>query len=123
MDLPEIQTERLLLRKVTLDDAEALFVSASDPAVARFTSWEPHDSVDETSSHLRFVIENYERGEPANWGVVFQESSRLIGMCGFEPGSWIPEYTRASLGYVIAREFWGRGLVPEAVRAVIRFGF
>ena len=36
---------------------------------------------------MRFVIENYERGEPANWGLVLRESDRLIGMCGFEPGT------------------------------------
>jgi len=67
-DLPEIETEKLLLRKVTLDDAEDLLSSASDPEVARHTTWEPYDSIEQVRSFLRSVIENYERGEPANWG-------------------------------------------------------
>ena len=44
-------------------------------------------------------------------------------MCGFMAGSGEPEYARASLGYAIAREYWGRGLTTEAVRAAIAFGF
>jgi len=123
VDLPEIQTERLLLRKVTPGDAEDLLAYVSDPEVARHTTWEPYDSIEQVRDHLRSVISNYERGEPANWGVTLRESGRLIGMCGFMAGSWEPEYARASLGYAIAREYWDRGLTTEAVRAAIAFGF
>jgi ribosomal-protein-alanine N-acetyltransferase len=123
VDLPEIQTERLLLRKVTPGDAEDMLAYISDPEVARHTTWEPYDSIEQVRDHLRSVISNYERGEPANWGVTLRESDRLIGMCGFMAGSWEPEYARASLGYAIAREYWDRGLTTEAVRAAIAFGF
>jgi len=123
VDLPEIETERLLLRKVSLDDAPDLLSSASDPEVARHTTWEPYDSIEQVRDFLRSVISTYERGEPANWGVTLRESGRLIGTCGFMADSWIPEYARVSLGYAIAREHWGRGLTTEAVRAAIAFGF
>ena len=123
VDLPEIQTERLLLRKVTPGDAEDMLAYISDPEVARHTTWEPYDSIEQVRDHLRSVISNYERGEPANWGVTLRESGRLIGMCGFMAGSWEPEYARASLGYAIAREYWDRGLTTEAMRAAIAFGF
>ncbi len=123
VDLPDIQTERLLLRKVTPGDAEDMLAYVSDPEVARHTTWEPYDSIEQVRDHLRSVISNYERGEPANWGVMLRESGRLIGMCGFMAGSWEPEYARASLGYAIAREYWDRGLTTEAVRAAIAFGF
>ena len=108
---------------MTLEDAEDMLAYVSDSEVARHTTWEPYDSVEQATGFLRFVIECYERGEPANWGVVLRESGRLIGMCGFMAGSWEPEYASASLGYAIAREHWGRGLTPEAVRAAIAFGF
>jgi ribosomal-protein-alanine N-acetyltransferase len=123
VDLPEIQTERLLLRKVTLDDAEDMLACFSDPEVARHTAWEAYDSIEQVRDRLRYVISNYEQGEPANWGLELRESGRLIGMCGFMAGSWVPEFARASLGYAIAREHWGRGLTTEAVRAAIAFGF
>ncbi|MBA3791001.1 MAG: GNAT family N-acetyltransferase [Rubrobacter sp.] len=83
VDLPETETERLLLRKVTLDDAEDLLAYVSDPEVARHTTWEPYDSIEEVRDFLGSVISNYECGEPANWGVTLRESDRLIGMCGF----------------------------------------
>lgn len=123
VDLPEIQTERLLLRKVALDDAEDMLAFVSDPEVARHTTWEPYDSIEQVRDRLRYKIETYERGEPTNWGLVLRESGRLIGACGFEPGSWAPEFARASLGYAIGREYWGRGLTAEAVRVAIAFGF
>lgn len=122
VDLPQMVTERLLLRKVTLDDAEDMLTYVSDPEVARYTTWEPYGSIEQVRSHLRSVIENYERGEPANRGVTLRESGHVVGMCGFMAGSWDPEFARASLGYVIAREYRGRGLIPEAVRAAIAFG-
>jgi len=122
-ELPDIQTERLLLRKVTIDDAPDLLVSTSDPEVARYTTWEPYDSVKQAEDFLRSVISNYERDEPANWGLELRENERFIGMCGFMADSWDPEHARASLGYAIGREHWGRGLVSEAVRAAIQFGF
>lgn len=122
-ELPQMQTERLLLRNVTLDDAPDLLVNASDPEVARYTTWEPYDSVEEARRFLESVISTYERGEPANWGLELKENGRFIGMCGFMADSWEPEYARASLGYAIGREYWGRGLVTEAVQAAIQFGF
>ena len=122
-ELPQIETERLLLRKVTIDDVPDLLATASDPEVARYTTWEPYDSVEEARRFLESVISNYELGEPANWGLELKENGKFIGMCGFMAGSWEPEYARASLGYAIGREYWGRALVTEAVRAAIEFGF
>ncbi len=122
-ELPRIETERLLLRKVTLDDAPDLLVNTSDPEIARYTTWEPYDSIEEARRFLGSVISNYERGEPANWGLELRESGRFIGMCGFMQDFWEPEYACASLGYAIGREHWGKGLTTEAVRAAIAFGF
>lgn len=122
-NLPEIETGRLRLRKLTPEDAAEVFAYASDPAVARHTSWEPYRSVEEVQGYLRRVVSFYEKGEPAGWGLELKESGRLVGTCGFEPGSWSFEHARISLGYVLAREHWGQGLMPEAVRATIAFGF
>jgi ribosomal-protein-alanine N-acetyltransferase len=121
-DLPEFRTERLLLRKLSPDDAREVFAYASDPEVARHTTWEAHRSVEESGEFLEKVAERYRLGSHASWGVVHEESGRLIGTCGFD-SSWAPAHNRAELGYVLSREFWGRGIMPEAARAVIGFGF
>ena len=119
-DLPELETERLLLRKMRPDDAEAMFAYASNPEVTRYVLWETHGSIKESEDFLRFANEGYERGDFGGWGVVLKTSGAFVGTCGLEAA---PEHSRAELGYVLAREHWGRGLMPEVVRRVIRFCF
>ncbi len=121
-DLPELETERLLLRKMRLDDAEAMFAYASDPEVTRYVLWDTHRSIEDSESFLRFAIEGYEKGDFGGWGVVLKDSGVFIGTCGLDAG-YAPEHARAELGYVLSREHWGKGLMPEAARAVIAFGF
>jgi [ribosomal protein S5]-alanine N-acetyltransferase len=121
-DLPELETERLLLRKMRLDDAEAMFAYASDPEVTRYVLWDTHRSVEDSEEFLRQATEGYERGDFGGWGVVLKDSGAFIGTCGIDAG-YAPEHARAELGYVLSREHWGRGLMSEAVREVIRFGF
>ena len=121
-DLPEIKTERLLLRKMNMDDAEDVFDYASDPEVARYVIWDAHRSIKDSESFLDLVVEGYRNGELGSWGMVDRESGKLIGTCGYD-GSWFPAHARAEIGYAISRQYWGRGLMPEAVTALLEFGF
>jgi ribosomal-protein-alanine N-acetyltransferase len=121
-DLPDLETERLLLRKMRLDDAEAVFAYASDPEVTRYVLWETHLSVEDSKKVLRLATEGYARGDFGGWGVVLKDDGAFVGTCGVDVG-YAPDHARAELGYVLSREHWGMGLMPEAVRAVIRFGF
>ena len=105
-----------------LDDAEAMFAYASDPEVARYVLWDTHRSIEDSESFLSFAMEGYERGDFGDWGVVLKDSGAFVGTCGMD-GGYAPEHARAEIGYVLSREHWGKGLMPEAVRAVIRFGF
>ena len=84
--------------------------------------FETHRSVEDSESFLRLALEGYERGDFGGWGVVLKDSGAFVGTCGLDAG-YVPEHARAELGYVLSREHWGRGLMPEAVRAVIRVGF
>jgi [ribosomal protein S5]-alanine N-acetyltransferase len=121
-DLPELETERLLLRKMHLDDAEAMFTYASDPEVTRYVLFETHRSVEDSKAFLRLAVEGYERGDFGGWGIVLKDSGAFVGTCGADV-DYAPEHARAELGYVLSREHWGKGLMTEAVQAVIRFGF
>src|SRR5829696_4024847 len=121
-DLPELETERLLLRKMHLDDAEAMFAYASDPEVTRYVLFETHRSVEDSKAFLRLATEGYERGDFGGWGVVLKDGGAFVGTCGVDV-NYAPEHARAELGYVLSRDHWGRGLMTEAVRAVISFGF
>ena len=121
-DLPELETERLILRSMRLDDAEAMHAYASDPEVTRYVLWDTHRSIEDSESFLRLVTEGYARGDFGGWGIVLREDGAFVGTCGLDAG-YAPEHARAELGYVLSREHWGKGLMTEAVRAVIAFGF
>lgn len=121
-DLPELETERLLLRKMRLADAPAVFAYASDPDISRYVSWETHRTVRDSEDFLRHVTGGYERGDLLAWGLVLKEDGAFVGTCGLDAG-YEPEHARAEMGYALSREHWGRGLMPEAVRTVLAFGF
>jgi RimJ/RimL family protein N-acetyltransferase len=120
-DLPILETERLILRKMTPDDAEAVFAYASDPEVTRYTAWDTHHTIEDSRAFLELVLGKYRSGGEPDWGVVYKDDHRFVGTCGF--ASWEAGHARAELGYVISRGYWGRGLMPEAVRTIIAFGF
>lgn len=105
---------------MTLDDADAVFNYASDPEVTRYVLWDTHRAVRDSEEFLRSAVKGGEAGQQADWGIVEKSSGRFVGACGLLP---VPEHSRAELGYVLSREYWGRGLMPEAVRAMIRFSF
>lgn len=119
--LPVVVTERLRLRPLRPEDAADLFAEAADPEVARYTAWAPHRSVADAEAVVATVLERYARGEPAPWGVEHTADGRLIGTCGFN--GWLPRHGRAEVSYALARPYWGRGLMPEALRAVLACGF
>jgi ribosomal-protein-alanine N-acetyltransferase len=120
-DLPTLVTDRLILRKMTPNDAEAVFAYASDPEVTRYVVWETHRSIEDSKALLDLVTSKYESGGEPEWGIVYKGDHRFVGTCGIV--SWEPYHARAELGYALSRDYWGRGFVAEAVRAMISFGF
>lgn len=120
IDIPEIETERLLLRKLTLDDVDDVFAYASDPEVAAMTTWEPHASRDDSLAFLTGVQRWYHDGDGGPWGIVIKDVGRVVGTVGLSVISW---HARAELGYAIGKQWWGRGITAEASRAVLRYGF
>jgi ribosomal-protein-alanine N-acetyltransferase len=120
-DLPTLGTERLILRKMVLNDAEAVFAYASNSEVSRYTLWETHRSIEDSRAFLEFATQKYENGGEPDWGIVYRGNGCLVGACGLV--NWEAEHARAEVGFVLSREYWGRGLMSEAVRAILRFGF
>jgi ribosomal-protein-alanine N-acetyltransferase len=120
-NLPEITTPRLLLRKFKRGDAAAVFAYASDPEVALYTLWDRHRDVKTTRKFVEMVLKAYKQGRPAPWAIVLRGEDRLIGAIGLR--NWVLEHARAEVGYVVAREHWGKGYASEALQAVLAFGF
>ena len=120
-ELPTLYTKSLMLRKITLEDAQDIFEYSKDPEVTRFVTWEPHKSIDDSINFLKSVIQRYENNEPSDWGIIYKENNKFIGTCGYV--LWVPVHSLAEIAYALSMEYWGKGLMTEAVKEVIKHGF
>ncbi|MBC8109018.1 MAG: GNAT family N-acetyltransferase [Anaerolineae bacterium] len=120
-DLPTLRTSRLILRKLTLDDARDMFAYASNPLMTRFTTWEAHKSIDDSRAFLTQAVGKYERGEAMDYGVVAAANNQLIGTCGIV--NYSEPHQRGDLGYGIAVPYWSKGHMTEAARAAVDMAF
>ena len=114
-----LETERLILRPFVETDAADLFAYARDPRVGPDAGWQPHRSVEESRQIIGTVF-----SAPNVFAVVDKVSGRVIGSAGFvgRHQSMLPGPDE-EIGYALSPEFWGRGLIPEAVRELLRYGF
>ena len=120
-DLPTLETERMILRKLRMEDVPDVYAYASVPEVAEHVAWDTHTSIDDSKTFVSSVIEQYNNGLVSTWGIVEKQSGRVIGTCGFV--YWNIDHARSEIGYAIGREYWGKGMMTEAARAMLEFGF
>lgn len=120
-DQPVLETERLILRRIQPTDACDMYEYASDPEVPRYLPWEVHPSLEYTREYLEYLETRCAVGDFFDWAVVERESGRMIGTCGFTRFRF--EDDCGEVGYVFRRDVWGKGYAPEALRAVMTFGF
>ncbi len=119
--LPTIETERLILRPMRMRDAQDLFAYARDPQVSRHVLWDTHASIADSRQFLRGAIRQYRKGQPGSFAITLKDSGRMIGTVGF---MWINlDYHSAEVGYSLSRDYWNQGIMTEALRAVVAFGF
>ena len=119
--MPDLMTPRLRIRRLTMRDAQDIYRCSRDPEVARHVLWDAHRSIGDSRAYLRYMLRRYRAHEPASWGIELLETGRVIGTIGF---MWIQdENASAEVGYSLAREYWNRGIMTEALAAVIRYAF
>jgi [ribosomal protein S5]-alanine N-acetyltransferase len=119
--VPTLETPRLILRQLTLDDAPDYFEFSSDPEVTRFIMRPTHDSIEMTRQRLEEVLAPEFLAVHKQWGMVLKDGGKLIGTCGLFVES--KNDKRAGMGYTLNRAYWSRGYTTEAVRAMIDYGF
>ena len=116
-----LETRRLRLRPFRDDDAADVYDYARDPRVGPIAGWQPHTSVEESREIIRTVF-----SAPGVFAMELKETGRVIGSVGFvgnHPAGDLPDCPDNEVGYALSPAFWGRGLMPEAVEAVLRYGF
>ena len=117
-EIPLLETQSLLLRKITLDDVDDIFEFSSDIEVAHHMTWEANRNKEETlNNFVNVVIEGYKRGQSADWAIVHKGSNKVIGTCAFV--DWSNQHSKAEVGYVLNKNYWGYGFATEALSELI----
>jgi len=118
---PEIGATRLELREIADEDAPRLHAIWTDPLVTRYLVLEPFTDPSQTREMIAILRGLYSSGEGFRWALYFPAGQEIIGTCGFH--NWKKEHARAEIGYEMAPRYWGKGLMSEAVLAVLGYGF
>ena len=116
-----LTTRRLLLRPLRADDAPGMYAIYSDPETMRFWSSEAIQSLEEAAGKVGEDLRLQLDGSAAFWAVVLPKTGRVIGKFSFFYIS--PENRRAEIGYVLNRQFWGKGYGTEILDAMIEMAF
>ena len=117
----QLETERLLLRPWEEGDAESLYEYAQDPAVGPIAGWPPHKSAQESLDVIRNVLNG-----PESYAVCLKDDGKAIGAIELKLKGHTDLTERddeCELGYWLGKPFWGRGLMPEAARELLRHAF
>lgn len=119
---PEIKTERLLLRRMTTNDAEVILSLRSSEEVMKYIDRERTKSISDAKLFIDKIDASLDSNNGIMWGITFKEQPHeLIGNIGY----WrlVKEHYRAEVGYMLLPSFWKKGLMKEALLSVIDFGF
>lgn len=117
--LPNLGTKRLLLRPLSLDDIDDAFEYAKSPLVGPNAGWRPHVSKSETEAFIKYSIKKREFGQPGIYAIILKENGKMIGT--IEIHSY--KQFKGEIGFVLNPDYWGKGIIVEASKAVIVYGF
>lgn len=117
-----IDTPRLILRRAVREDAEPMFRNwASDDAVTKFLTWPTYQSVESAYPILNMWVNNYEKDDYYHWMIVLKELGEPIGSISVV--NQRDDIAEAEIGYCIGKRWWHKGIVSEALEAVMGFLF
>jgi ribosomal-protein-alanine N-acetyltransferase len=120
---PTLETERLVLREITIDDTDWYMRHFSKREMVEGTGFPgPKDRKQAEEEMMKYIIDLVAAGDGYRWGITLKGSDDLIGSCGFF--KWTKtESFRAEIGYDLDPEHWGSGIMTEAMSAIIDYGF
>jgi ribosomal-protein-alanine N-acetyltransferase len=118
---PILHTRRLRLRPMALTDAADHFAIYSNPDVMMAHGTPPYKEVEESQQLITWYAQAFEKRRAIRWAITLHTADRLIGSCGFHHLRW--EHRCCEVGYELHPDYWRQGLMSEAVRVIVRFGF
>ena len=118
---PFLATERLLLRRVLATDVAEMFALRSDPETMKFIPRPLTTNHEDALAHISMINKKIENNEEISWAITLKGSDIMIGVIGYYRIK--PEHYRAEVGYMILPQYMGKGIIPEAVKCVVDYGF
>jgi ribosomal-protein-alanine N-acetyltransferase len=116
-----IETERLILRKLTLNDTQDMFEYTSDPICVDPLPWQTHIDIIQTKMFIENVVEEYGNDNSHTYGIEHRELKKLIGVVKVFDINW--NNKRGEFSYILNSNYQGKGFANEAISALISFVF
>ncbi|MBE4704342.1 GNAT family N-acetyltransferase [Spiroplasma platyhelix] len=116
-EIPTLTSSRLILRALTLNDAESIFEYANNEAVAKYVFWEPHQTIEDS---INFVSQ-INKSDELMWGIQLKDNPKIIGTCGFITYNSITKCL--TIGYALNQNYWTKGYTKEALSMLIDYAF
>lgn len=118
---PHLETERLILQRITVRDTGAVLRLFSNQQVARYLDFPALETVEEARKIVDWCDKIWREGTGMRWGITEKDHQELIGTCGFH--NWAQRDFRTDIGYDLLPAYWGQGLMREALSKVIQYAF
>lgn len=118
---PNLETERLLLRRVVPADVKEIFELRSNPETMKYIPRPLLKTDEDALEHVAMIDSKIETNEGINWAITLKDNPRLIGIIGHYRIK--PEHFRAEIGYMLLPDYHGKGIISEAVKEALRYGF
>jgi len=119
--VPLLETDRLILRGFVEDDIDDIFEYASIDKVTDFLPWDTHKTLDDTKAFLQMTKENFTKHDNIDFAIVLKSENKVIG--GISIRKWNNYNRCADIGYVLSPNYWRMGIITEAIKRIIKFGF
>ncbi len=118
---PTLTSERLIYRKIRIEDANDFYNMRSHPKVILYLDREPENSIKEVFPIIESIESAVKNNSGIMWVICLKGSNKLIGTIGY----WKTEPTnhRAEIGYLLMPEYWGQGIMDEALKRIIQYGW
>ena len=121
-EFPQLETNRLILREMTIDDVEFYFRHFNNDKIIEGCCFAGPKDLKAAKEELElYCIRPFQENRGIRWGIVKKASGELIGTCGFY--NWNKTARRAEIGYDLDPKHWGQGFMTEALLAVLKYGF
>jgi len=121
-EFPQLETDRLILREMTVDDVEFYFHHFNDSRIVEGSCHPGPENLEDAKEELeRYCIKPFKEDRGVRWGIVRKGSKELIGTCGYY--DWNKTARRAEIGYDLDPACWGQGIMTESLRAILEYGF